>query len=107
VRKSEILDYWISQYGQLSPLSRERFLRRQEVRRLTRYPDELVKRSIRCSSLLADALNFAAILNNPSAALPPEPRKTDAPPPAQRQQHRDDRVLHQTIGPTQNYEDTF
>ena len=107
VRKSQILDYWISQYGPLSPISRERFLRRQEVKRLIRYPDDLVKRAIRYSSLLADALNFAAVLNNPLGELPPEPRQTDAPAPAAHHRHRDDRAMHQKIGPIQNYEDDF
>ena len=37
---------------------RERFLRRQEVKRLTRYPDDLVKRAVRYSSKLADALEL-------------------------------------------------
>jgi hypothetical protein len=108
VRKSDILNYWISEYGPLSPISRERFLRRQEVRRLTRYPDDLVKRAIRFSNLLADALNFAALLNNPLGELPAEPRKTDARAPTQRRdRHRDDRLMHQKIGPIQNYEDDF
>jgi hypothetical protein len=107
VRKAQILDYWISLYGPLSPPSRERFLRRQEVRRLTRYPDDLVKRAIRYSNLLADALNFAAILNNPLAELPAEPRSTDAPAPVLHHRPRDDRDLHKTIGPTQNYDDDF
>jgi hypothetical protein len=77
------------------------------VRRLTRYPDEVVERALRCSSLLADALNFAAILNNPLADVPPEPRSTDAPAPVLQGRPRDDRALHKQIGPTQNYEDDF
>jgi hypothetical protein len=107
MRKSEILDYWISLYGPLSAASRQRFLRRQEVRRLTRYPDDLVKRAIRYSSLLTDALNFAAVLNNPLGQLPPEPRSTDAPPPVLPHGRRDDRALHHTLGPLQDYEDDF
>jgi hypothetical protein len=107
VRNSQILDYWISQYGPLSAASRQRFLRRQEVSRLTRYPDDLVKRAIRYSNLLADVLNFTAILNNPLGQLPPEPRSTDAPAPAREDTRRDDRALHHKIGPIQNYEDDF
>jgi hypothetical protein len=103
----EILDYWTRIYGPLSSGSRERFLRRQEVRRLTRYPGDLVKRAIRYSNLLSDAVNFAAIFNNPLGELPPEPRATDAPPPAPQHRPRDDRALHSRIGPTQNYEDDF
>jgi hypothetical protein len=80
---------------------------RQEVRRLPRCPDDVVKRAIRYSNLLADALNFAAILNNPLGRLPPESRSTDAPPPVLPHGRRDDRALHHTIGPTQNYEDDF
>ena len=52
MRRSEILRYWMSQYGPLSKPSRERFLRRSEVARLTRYPDDLVKRAIRYSNLM-------------------------------------------------------
>jgi hypothetical protein len=103
VRKGQILDYWVSVHGPLSAASRDRFRRRQEVRRLTRYPDDVVKRAIRYSNLLADALNFAAILTNPLGVLPPEPRATDAPAPAARHRRPDDRPLHQRIGPTQNY----
>ena len=66
MRKSQILDYWISQYGPLSAASRLRFLRRQEVRRLTRYPDDLVKRAIRYSNLLADARQLRRDLEQPS-----------------------------------------
>jgi hypothetical protein len=107
VRKAQILAYWISVHGQLSRPSRERFLRRQEVQRLTRYPNDLVRRAIRYSNLLADAVNFAAILNNPLGELPPEPRSTDAPPPAARRLPNDDRGLHKKIGATQNYDDDF
>jgi hypothetical protein len=107
VRKAQILDYWVSVYGPLSAASRDRFLRRQEVRRLTRYPDDLVKRAIRYSNLLSDALNFAAILNSPLGELPPEPRVTDAPAPALQHRRRDDSPLHKKIGPTQNYGDDF
>jgi hypothetical protein len=107
MRKSEILDYWVSQYGPLSRTSRERFLRRQEVRRLTRYPDDLVQKAIRYSNLLADALSFAAVLSSPLRDVPPEPRRSDAPPPAKRPRHSDDRALHEKIGPVQNYEDDF
>jgi hypothetical protein len=103
VRKAQILDYWVSVYGPLSAASRDRFLRRQEVRRLTRYPDDVVERAIRYSNLLADALNFANILTNPLGVLPPEPRTTDSPAPALRHRRHDDRQLHQKIGPTQNY----
>ena len=106
MRKSQILDYWISQYGPLSAASRQRFLRRQEVRRLTRYPDDLVKSAIRYSNMLADA-RYAAVLNNPLGQLPPEPRSTDAPAPALERTRRDDRALHHKIGPIQNYEDDF
>src|SRR5689334_14509696 len=107
MRKSEILDYWVGQYGPLSRPSRERFLRRQEVRRLTRYPDDLVKKAIRYSNLLADALSFAAILSNPPHEAPPDPRSTDAPPPVKRRPYPNDRALHENIGPVQNYEDDF
>jgi hypothetical protein len=107
VQKSQILSYWTTVYGPLSPPSRERFLRRQEVQRLTRYPDDVVERAIRYSNLLADALNFAAILNNPPAELPPEPRATDAPAPVLDRPRRDDRDLHKQIGPVQNYADDF
>ena len=107
MRKKEILDYWVGQYGGLSPASRERFLRLQEVRRLSAYPDDLVKRAIRSSNLLADAVNLAAILNNPLKDLPPEPRFTDSPAPAAPRHRPDDSALLHKMGPTQLYEDDF
>jgi hypothetical protein len=50
MRKSQILECWMSRYGQLSDASRERFLRRREVARLTRYPDAVVRAAIGWSS---------------------------------------------------------
>jgi hypothetical protein len=105
----------MQRYGTLSPAAQERFLRRQETARLARYPDDVVRKAISWSSLLADALSFAhsAYEGEPSS-LPPEPHtparpgRTSRVAEARRERNRDlDRRLAETIGPVQNYEDSF
>lgn len=105
----------MSRYGSLSPASQQRFLQRQDTIRLARYPDQIIRRSINWSSLLADALSFAhrAYEGDPQA-LPPEPH-TPSPPVRTRRAAvapprgdlELDRRLAAEIGPLQNYEDTF
>lgn len=109
MRKREILRCWEERYGRLSAPSRDRFLKRSELSRLIRYPDDTVRRSIAFSSLLSDALSFAASeLHGEGAELPPEPRpeSNSAPPPAA-PRVVDDRALRQQIGAVQNYDDTL
>jgi hypothetical protein len=115
MRRRQLLEYWMSRYGRLSPSSQNRFLQRKETRRLTRYPDDIVRKAINWSSLLADALSFAhSAYEGEAPTLPPEPRAPSQP--GRRQQAAEaswrrspglDRRLAQTIGPVQNYEDTF
>jgi hypothetical protein len=121
VRKADILGYWMSRYGELSAASRERFLRRQEVARLTRYPDAVVRAAINWSNLLADALSFAhSAYEGEPRPLPPDPAEPS--PPASRKPSRAERPrrergaatrrpvdadLAKRIGPVQSYEDTF
>jgi hypothetical protein len=102
-------------YGPLSPASQERFLQRQETARLARYPDEVIRKAIGWSNLLADALSFAhsAYEGEPSS-LPPEPHtptpagRTRPVAEARRARNPDlDRRLAEVIGPVQNYEDSF
>jgi len=102
-------------YGMLSSASQERFLRRQETARLARYPDDVVRKAIGWSRLLADALNFAhsAYEGEPSR-MPPEPHVPSRPgrttrvAEARRERNADlHRRLAETIGPVQSYEDTF
>jgi hypothetical protein len=123
VRKAEILGYWISRYGDLSPASRERFLRRQEVARLTRYPDAVVRTAINWSNLLADALRFAhSAYEGETRPLPPEPSEHSPPTTEPRSSPVDrprraergattrrpvDADLAKKIGPVQSYEDGF
>jgi hypothetical protein len=123
MRKSQILEYWMSRYGELSDASRERFLRRQEVARLARYPDTVVRAAIGWSNLLADALSFAhSAFEGEPRPLPPEPSepsppaKRDRPPSAARprQAERDagarqpvDTELAKKVGPVQRYDDDF
>jgi hypothetical protein len=59
MRRRQILQYWMRRCGALSLASQERFLQRQGTARLTRYPDEIVRKGIGWSNLLADALRFA------------------------------------------------
>jgi len=123
MRKSQILEYWMSRYGQLSGASRERFLRRQEVARLTRYPDAVVRAAIGWSNLLADALSFAhSAYEGDPKPLPPEPsvpsarheEKRRSPTSRPWQAEREagarrpvDTDLARKIGPVQRYEDDF
>jgi hypothetical protein len=105
----------MSRYGPLPPSSQKRFLQRQETRRLTRYPDDIVRKAINWSNLLTDALSFAhSALDGEAAALPPEPHAPSQPGRTQRVAEAPrrrspelDRRVAQTIGPVQNYEDTF
>ncbi len=104
----------MSRYGPLSASSQERFLQRHETRRLTRYPDDIVRKAINWSNLLADALSFAhSAYEGEAPALPPEPHAPSQPgrtqrvAEASRRRPELDRRLAQTIGPVQNYEDTF
>jgi hypothetical protein len=123
MRKANILEYWMSRYGDLSALSRERFLRRQEVGRLARYPDPVVRAAINWSNLLADALSFAhSAYEGEPRPLPPEPADPSRLPVEKqpttigrtRRARRDggkrrrvDADLAKKIGPVQSYEDTF
>jgi hypothetical protein len=115
MRKRQILQYWMERYGPLSLVSQERFLRRQETARLTRYPDDIVRKAIGWSNLLDDALSFAhSAYEGEARSLPPEPHTPS------RQSHtrkvaeaprRPDPELHRrladAIGPVENYEDSF
>ena len=108
--KSQILRYWVSRYGELSPASRDRFLKRKEVARLTRYPDAIVKRAIGFSSLLSDALSFAhAAYEGEARPLPAEPARSDsvalpAPRPLPRDVNAD---FRRRLGRTQHYGDEY
>lgn len=105
----------MSRYGPLPPASQKRFLRRQDTRRLARYPDGVVRKAINWSNLLADALSFAhSAYESDAQSLPPEPRSPSRPGRTERvaeaPRERDpelDRRLAGAIGPVQNYEDTF
>jgi hypothetical protein len=121
MRKAQILQYWMSRYGNLSDMARERFVRRQEVARLTRYPDDVVHAAIRWSNLLADALSFAnSAYEGEPRPLPPEPGEPSPPVTARPSRAHSRRVEHgaakrypvdanlaKKIGPIQSYEDTF
>lgn len=115
MRKPQILHYWMERYGLLSLASQERFLRRQETARLTRYPDEIVRKAMGWSNLLADALSFAhSAYEGEPQSLPAEPhapsrpshtrRVAEAP---RRPDSELDRRLAGAIGPVQKYEDSF
>jgi hypothetical protein len=115
MQRRELLRYWMEQYGRLSPASRQRFLRRQDAGRLARYPDDIIRKAINWSSLLADALSFAhSLYEGDQRPLPPEPRA----PSRQARSHRVaktqpkpdlelDRRLAAEVGPVQNYDDSF
>jgi hypothetical protein len=105
----------MSRYGRLSRASQQRFLRRQETGRLARYPDDIVRKAISWSNLLADVLSFAhSAYEGDAKPLLPEPRapsdrssrKRIAAAPRRRDPDRE-RRLAGMIGPVQNYEDTF
>jgi Domain of unknown function (DUF4111) len=92
----------MSRYGQLSRASQQRFLRRQETGRLARYPDDVVRKAIGWSNLLADSLSFAhSAYEGDAKPLPPEPRAPSdrgsgeriAEAPRRRDPHRDLDVL--------------
>lgn len=101
--------------GPLSPASQDRFLARQETGRLARYPDDIIRKALNWSNLLADALSFAhSAYEGEAQPMPPEPRSPSQPGPAERvaeaQPRRNpelERRLTRTIGPVQNYEDSF
>jgi hypothetical protein len=100
----------MKRYGDLSVASRDRFLRRGEVARLGRYPDEVVRRAIAFSNLLGEALAFAhSAYEGEPRELPPEPKLSDAsPPPAARPLRSDvNAELRHRLGPTQHYDDHF
>jgi hypothetical protein len=115
VNGQEILQYWMSRYGRLSAASRLRFLGRQEVARLAKYPDDIVRQAIGWSNLLADTLSFAhSAYEGTPKPLPPEPEVSSAahaanPPVWSRRRWNPelDRELAKRIGPVQSYEDTF
>ena len=115
MRPRQLLDYWMGRYGRLSPASQKRFLQRHEVHRLSRYPDDIVRKSINWSNLLADALSFAhSAYEGEPKDLPPEPGSPSKPGRTRRTAEaapaRDpdlERRLAGRIGPIQNYEDTF
>lgn len=115
MRRRQILHYWMSRYGPLSPASQKRFLQRQETGRLARYPDDVVRKAINWSNLLTDALSFAhCAYEGEARPLPPEPQPPSLPGRVERvaeaSRRRDpdvDRRLAATIGPVQNYEDSF
>jgi hypothetical protein len=104
----------MSRYGPLSSASQQRFLRRQETGRLARYPDDVVRKAISWSSLLADALSFAhSAYEGDAKSLPPDPWAPSGRGSGERiaeARGRDpdrDRRLAGMIGPVQNYEDIF
>lgn len=113
--KRQILRYWMQRYGPLSLASQQRFLRRQETARLTRYPDEIVRKAIGWSNLLNDALSFAnSAYEGEAQSLPPEPQTPSRPShtcKVAEAPRRPDPELHRrlagAIGPVQNYEDSF
>jgi hypothetical protein len=115
MRQGQVLKYWMSRYGPLSPASQQRFLQRLETIRLATYPDHIVRRSINWSNLLADALSFAhSAYEGDAQALPPEPQPPSRPGRTDRvaevPRRRDpqlERRIAAAIGPVQNYEDTF
>jgi hypothetical protein len=90
--KWQILRYWMRRYGELSPASRDRFLKRRELTRLARYPDEIVKQALRFSNMLDDALSFAHSAYEGSPR--PLPQDVTA-------------ALRRRIGATQHYDDDF
>jgi hypothetical protein len=115
MRRRAILQYWMQRYGPLSPAARQRFLQRQETVRLARYPDDIIRKAINWSNLLADALSFAhSAYEGEAKPMPPEPQAPSQPGHAGRaaepRPKRDpdlDRRIARTIGPVQNYEDSF
>jgi hypothetical protein len=115
MRTRQILQYWMERYGPLSLASQERFLRRQETERLTRYPDEIVRKAIGWSNLLNDALSFAhSAYEGEAQSLPPEPQTPSRPSHTrkvaeapQRPDPELQRRMASAIGPVQNYEDSF
>jgi hypothetical protein len=101
-------------YGLLSPASQDRFLARQETGRLVRYPDDITRKAINWSNLLADALSFAhSAYEGDVQPQPSEPSRSQpgtAERVAEAQPRRNpelERRLARTIGPVQNYEDSF
>jgi hypothetical protein len=115
MQRRQILQYWMERYGPLSRAPQERFLRRQETARLTRYPDEIVRKAIGWSNLLADVLSFAhSAFEGEAQSRPPEPQTPSRPGHSRtaaeaprRPDPEFDRRLAGAIGPVQNYEDTF
>jgi hypothetical protein len=115
MRRRQVLEFWMSRYGLLSPASQERFLRRQETTRLARYPDDIIRKAIRWSNLLSDALSFAhSAYEGDARAWPPEPQAPSRPvrtsTVSEALRQRDpglDRRLAAKIGPVQRYEDNF
>jgi hypothetical protein len=102
-------------YGPLSRASQERFLQRQDTARLARYPDDVIRKAIGWSNLLADALRFAhSAYEGEASSLPAEPHSPSRPgrtgkvAEARRPRNPDlERRLVESIGPVQNYEDNF
>ena len=97
-------------YGDLSAASRDRFLKRRELTRLARYPDEIVKQALGFSNLLDDALAFAhSAYEGPPRPLPAEPdlSGSGAVPPPRPLPQEVTAELRRRIGPTQHYDDDF
>jgi hypothetical protein len=115
MRREQILQYWMRRYGPLSRASQQRFLQRQETARLSRYPDDVIRKAIGWSNLLADALRFAhSAYGGEASSVPAEPHTPSRPgrtsrvAEAPRSRNRDvERRLAEAIGPVQNYEDSF
>jgi hypothetical protein len=110
--KRQILALWMKRYGDLSAASRDRFLKRTEVGRLARYPDDVVRQAIAFSNMLGDALAFAhSAYEGEPRELPPEPGRSDAstpPAPPPRPLRSDvNAALRRQLGPTQHYDDGF
>jgi len=115
MRRREILRYWMQKYGKLSPESQDCFLQRRETFRLTRYPDEIVRKAINWSNLLSDALSFAhSAYEGEPKPTPPEAQSHSQPGKSEQRAKRPSTPspdleprLRRVIGPVQNYEDSF
>ena len=108
--KRQILRYWMRRYGDLSPASRDRFLKRRELTRLARYPDEIVKQALGFSNMLDDALSFAhSAYEGSPRPLPPEPdlSGSGAVPPPRPLPQEVTAELRRRLGATQHYHDDF
>ena len=109
--KRQILARWMQRHGELSAASRDRFLKRKEVARLARYPDDVVRQAIGFSNLLGDALAFAhSAYEGEPGELPAEPKVSDggqASAPPRPLSHEVTAELRRRLGATQHYDDDF